>query len=98
MYSVSQSSPLKDHISSIPDFQLLSINIQSIWLWVLPSGEVQVYLWMFRCGNIMPLTTRFFNVAKFTTLTPVSLLSWCTLIPNCWFENTLSPQFYIKKS
>jgi hypothetical protein len=29
---------------------------------------------MFRCGNIAFLTTRFFNVAKLTILTPLSLL------------------------
>jgi hypothetical protein len=52
----------------------------SIWLWVFPSGEVQVHLWMFRCGNMVLLTTRFFDVAKFTTLTPLSLLSWCKLL------------------
>jgi len=51
----------------------------SIWLWVFPSWEVQVYLWMFRCGNIVLLTTSFFDVAKFTILTPLSLLSWCRL-------------------
>ena len=51
----------------------------SIWLWVFPSGEVQVYLWMFQCGYIVQLTTRFLDVAKFTILTPLSLLSWCSL-------------------
>ena len=38
-----------------------------------------MYLWMFRCGNIVLLTTTFFDVAKFTVLTPLSLLSWCRL-------------------
>ena len=28
------------------------------------------------CGNIVLLTTRFFDVEKFTILTPLSLLSW----------------------
>jgi len=31
-----------------------------IWLWVFPSGEVHVYLRMFRCGNIVLLKTRHF--------------------------------------
>jgi len=48
-------------------------------LWVLPSGEVQVYLWMFRCGNIVLLRTRFVYVANFTILKPLSVLSWCKL-------------------
>jgi len=46
---VSQSAPLKLRTSSTLDCHLLSINMWSIWLWVCPSGEVQVYLWMFRC-------------------------------------------------
>ena len=32
--------------------RLLSINMWSIWLWVFPSGEARVYLWMFRWENI----------------------------------------------
>jgi len=35
---------------------------------------------MFWYGNIMLLTIRFFGVAKFTVLTPLSLLSWCRLV------------------
>jgi len=76
---VSQSAPLKLGTSCILEFHLLSISVWSIWLWVFPSGEVQMYLWMFRCGNIVLLTTRFFDVAKFTILTPLLLLSWCRL-------------------
>jgi hypothetical protein len=37
-------------------------------LLVFPSEEVQVYLWMFRCGNIVLLTTRFLDVAKFVAI------------------------------
>jgi hypothetical protein len=49
----------------------------SIWLWGSPSGDVQAYLWMLRCGNIVLSTLRFLDVAKFTNLTPLSLLiSW----------------------
>jgi hypothetical protein len=59
---------------------LLSIKTWSIWLWAFPSGEVQVYLWMFWWGNIVLITIRFFDVAKFTILTPLLLLSWCRLL------------------
>jgi hypothetical protein len=40
-----------------------------------PSGDVQVglYPWMLRCRNIVLLTLRFLDVAKFTKLTPLSL-------------------------
>jgi hypothetical protein len=52
------------------------IKIWSVWLWVFPSGDVQETLWMLRCGNIILLTIRFLDVAKFTTLT---LLISCKL-------------------
>jgi hypothetical protein len=48
-------------------------------LWVCSSGEVLVNLWMFQLGYIVHLATRFFNVARFTILTPSYLLSWCRL-------------------
>ena len=63
-WSVSHSAPLKVRTSSIPDCYLLSINMWSTWLWVFPSAEVQVYLWIFRCRNIMLLVTRYFDVTK----------------------------------
>jgi hypothetical protein len=44
-----------------------------------PIGDVQVYLWMLQCGNIILLTVRFIDVAKFTNLTPLSLLISCKL-------------------
>ena len=49
----------------------------SIWLWVFPSWEAQVYLWMLWCVNILLLTCRFFDVANLTVLTPLCLLAWC---------------------
>jgi hypothetical protein len=55
------------------------IRIWQIWLWVFPSGDVQVYLWMLWCANTVFLTVRFLAVAKFTTLTPLSLLIFCKL-------------------
>ena len=78
-WSVLQSATLKFRKSSILECHLLSINMWSIWLWVFPSAEIQVYLWISRCRNIVLLKTRFFYVAKFTILTPLSLLSWCRL-------------------
>jgi hypothetical protein len=67
---VSQSAALNDRTSSIFNCRLLFIKIWSIWLCVLPSGDVQVNLWML-CGNIVLLTVRFLYVAKLTTLTPL---------------------------
>jgi len=55
------------------------ISMGSIWLWVFPSGGVQVYLRVFRWRNIMLLATRFFVMAKFTNLTALSFLFWCRL-------------------
>jgi hypothetical protein len=43
----------------------------------LPFREVQVYLWMFLCRNIMLLTTGFFYVAKLSILTTLSLITLC---------------------
>jgi hypothetical protein len=70
---------LKDRTSSILKFHLLSINMWSISLWVFPLEEVQLNLRMFRCGNIVLLTSIFFDVEKFTILTPLTLLSCCIL-------------------
>jgi hypothetical protein len=72
--SVSQSAPLTNCISSIRVCHLVSINVWSIWLWVLPSGDFQVYLRIFRCGNIVFLTTRFLDFETFATLTTLSLI------------------------
>jgi hypothetical protein len=46
----------------------------TIWLWVFPFGDVQVYLWMLQCGNIVLLTVRFLDVAKCSALTSLSLV------------------------
>jgi len=43
LWSVSQSAPLRLRKSSTFECHLLSINTWSIWLWVLPLGEVQVF-------------------------------------------------------
>jgi len=73
-WSVSQSVPLKDRTSSALECHLLCINMWLIW-----SGEFQEFLWIFRCRNVVLLSTRFFYVAKSSILTPLSLLSWCRL-------------------
>jgi hypothetical protein len=44
--SVSQSFYLIDRTLTIAECHLLSINMQSIWLWVFPSREVQGYLFI----------------------------------------------------
>jgi len=48
-------------------------------LCVFPSEVVQVYLQMLWCQNTVLLTTTFFDVAKFTTLIPLSLQISCKL-------------------
>jgi hypothetical protein len=53
------------------------IKLWSIWLCVFPSGDVQVNLWILWWRNIVLLTVRFLDVAKITTLTPLSLLIPC---------------------
>ena len=67
--------------------------------WVFPSREVQVNLWMFQHGNFIVVTARFFDVAKFTTLTPLSLLlSRKFSFPALGWKNFLVPPFCIKMS
>jgi len=69
----------------------------SIWLRVFPTGEGQVYLWMFRWGNIVLLKTGFFDLVKFTILTSLSLLSWCRLsFQIVGFKILSFPNFAIK--
>ena len=94
-WSVSQSALLNLRTSSKIECHFLSINMWPFRLWVFLS-EVQVYLWMFRCRNIV-LLTRHFDVAKFTILTPSSLLSWCRLLfPIVGFKIFSIPSFALK--
>ena len=95
--SVSQSDPLTNHISSIFKCHLLSINIWSIWLWVFPSGEVQVYLWMFWWEKIMLLTTRTFWCGKVYYSNTIIIISWCRLLfPIVGFTIFSLPNFTLK--
>jgi hypothetical protein len=64
---------------------LVSINMWSDWLWDLPSGVLRI---------IVLLKTRFFEVAKFTVLTSLSLLSWCRFqFPIVVWKYSRSPFF-----
>jgi len=54
------SGPLNVRTSSTLKCQLLPSKIWSIWSWVFPLGEVQVYLWLFQCRSIVPFTNKIF--------------------------------------
>jgi hypothetical protein len=43
----------------------------SVWLWVFPSADVKVNLWMLWSWHIVLLTVRFLDVAIFTILNPL---------------------------
>ena len=79
MISITVSSPERLYIQYIqmppPIYQYVMNMVVSLPI----RREVQVYYWKFQCANIVLLITRLFGVAKFTTLTPLSLLSWCRL-------------------
>ena len=77
MICITISSPKTSHIqyTRLPSIYQYMVNL----VVSLTIREVQVYLWMFRWGNIVLLTTRFCDVAKLTSLTPLSLLSWWRL-------------------
>jgi len=56
-----------------------------------------VYLWMFRRGNIVLWATWIFDVAKFTILTPLLLLSWRRLsFPIVGLKLSSLPNFALK--
>jgi hypothetical protein len=50
-WPVPQSAALSDRTSSTLECLRLSTRIWPIWLWVFPSGDVQVCLYMLACGN-----------------------------------------------
>jgi hypothetical protein len=77
--SVSKSAVLNDLTSSILECRLIAAKIWPVWLCVFPSGDVQLNVSLLRFENLVLLTLRFFDVAKFTTLTPVSLLTSCKI-------------------
>jgi len=61
--SITVSSPETSHVcyTRMPS----PINMWSFWLWVFPSGEVQVYLWMFLCRNIILFQIYYFMWQSF---------------------------------
>jgi hypothetical protein len=72
---VTQSAALNDRTWSTLERRRLSIKIWSIWLWLFRPGDVQVNLLILRRGNIVLSIVRFLDVAKFTSLTPLTLIS-----------------------
>jgi hypothetical protein len=93
--SVLQSAPLKLRTSSIIECHLLSFSMWSMWLWVFPSGELQVYLWMFRCGNIV-LLTRFLCCKVYYSNTFVMTILMQTLIIFVGLKIFSYPTFALK--
>jgi len=81
--------------------QLHSLLLYFIWkclkhavINVTASGEVQVYLWMLQCGNIVLLTVTLSDVAKFTTINTISLITSCKLsIPTAGLRTSSIPTF-----
>jgi hypothetical protein len=67
-WSVSHSATLKDRVSSVLEYRLLSIQIWSIRLCVVPFSDAQVNLWMLRFGKIVLLRSNYLNVASPTVL------------------------------
>jgi hypothetical protein len=59
LYEKCTNSHWHTWIHSYIQCHLVSIITWSIWLWVFPWGDIQVYLRMFWCWNILLLTTRF---------------------------------------
>jgi hypothetical protein len=72
-------------------------RIWSIWLCVFQSGDLHVYLWMLRCGNIVFLTLRILDVETFTNLTSLSLLILCKrLFPIVDLNMSFQPNVALK--
>jgi len=46
----------------------LSTITWSIWFFICPDGDTQVFLWISLCGNVVLLTTIFLVIAKLTSL------------------------------
>jgi hypothetical protein len=59
-WSLSQSAILNHRASSTLKCHRLSIRKWSIWLWVFPSGDVQVNLWMGFAGYVAVRMQLFF--------------------------------------
>ena len=55
-WSVSETAAMKCQTWSILECLLLSVKVSWMWLWVVPPGGVQVWIWMFWYRNIVLLT------------------------------------------
>jgi hypothetical protein len=75
-YSVSQSATLRVWAPSILNWRLLYFKAWSVWLCAFPLKDVQVYLWILWCGNIVLSTIRF-SCGKIYCSRPLSLLISC---------------------
>jgi len=82
-------SPSERSNISILECHLLSIKTWSLLLCVFPSGELQVYIWMSWCGNMVLLTTKYFRCCQvyYSNSIVITNFMW-TLIPDCRFENS----------
>ena len=69
------SAPLLVLTSSIVLLNFLLMQIWSIWFCVVWSGEIQVALCMFLCGNMVPPMTSLLKAHRFANLSPFSFLS-----------------------
>ena len=63
-WSESLLAPLHDFTSSMLLVFLLSISILSIWLFIFPSGDLYVCLWISLCRKQVEDTTMFFAAAR----------------------------------
>ena len=63
----------------------LSINGTVVWLLVVPSGDLQVVLWMFLCRKRVPQTIQLLFKQKSTRRSPLSFIT-----PQACFPTTLS--------
>ena len=73
------------------------LPVKILKFYAIPSGDVKVYLWILRCENFVLFTIRFLEVAKFTSLIPLSLLSWRTFsVPIVAWKIFSRPTFALK--
>jgi hypothetical protein len=79
--------------------QVYFMKIWSISLYVFPSADIKINLWMLRCGNIDLMTVIFLDMAEFITLNSIIITTFVqTLIQNCCEENIFPPYFGIEIS
>ena len=74
-WSLLASAPLFTITSSRERRHMLLTMRWSIWFWSLPFGDVQVSLWMLRCGNKVPPMIMLLNAHYSTSRSPLSFCS-----------------------